>query len=101
MLHNSCLLLLQLILCRGKKIVFSFFFEFCQISSFYSILYLILRFTKEETEVRKQALPFVPARYIRTFDVISEVKSRFTKEEGNFRLKVYCWPIEGGKYPGA
>ena len=31
-------------------------------------------FTKEEAEVRKQALPFVPARYIRTFDVISEVK---------------------------
>ena len=32
----------------------------------------ILRFTKEEAEVQKQALPFVPARYIRTFDVISE-----------------------------
>ena len=36
---------------------------------FYSILCLILRFTKEETEVEKQAFPFVPARYIPTFDV--------------------------------
>ena len=50
-----------------------FFSKFCQISTFYSILYLILPFTKEETEVRKQALSFGPARYIRTFDVISEV----------------------------
>ena len=33
----------------------------------------ILRFTKREAEVRKQALPFVPTHYIRTFDVISEV----------------------------
>ena len=49
-----------------------FFCKFCQIS-FYSTLYLILRVTKQEAEVRKQALPFVPARYIRTFDVISEV----------------------------
>ena len=47
--------------------------KFCQISTFYSILYLILRFTEEEAGVRKQALLFVPARYIRTFDVISEV----------------------------
>ena len=29
-------------------------------------------FTKE-AEVRKQALPFVPARYNRAFDIISEV----------------------------
>ena len=34
---------------------------------FYSILNLILRFTKEEAEVRKQAFLFVPARYIQTF----------------------------------
>ena len=33
----------------------------------------ILRFTEEEAEVRKKALPFVLSRYIRTFDVISEV----------------------------
>ena len=32
-----------------------------------------LRFTKEEAEVRKQALPYVTARCIRTLDVISEV----------------------------
>ena len=30
-----------------------------------------MRFTMEEADVRKQALPFVPARSIRTFDVIS------------------------------
>ena len=33
----------------------------------------MLCFTKEEAEVRKQALPIVPARYMRTSDVISEV----------------------------
>ena len=38
------------------------FHKFCQIFTFYSILYLILRYTKEEAEVQKQALQFVPAR---------------------------------------
>ena len=33
----------------------------------------IMRFTKEKAGIRKQAIPFVPARYIRTLDVISEV----------------------------
>ena len=48
--------------------------------NFYCILNLILRFTREEAEVRKQALPFVPARTIRSFDDISgEIK-----EEVNF-----------------
>ena len=32
----------------------------------------LLRFTEEEAEVWKQALPFVPARYIRTSDAFSE-----------------------------
>ena len=32
-----------------------------------------MRFTEEKAEVQKQALPFVPARYIPTFEVISEV----------------------------
>ena len=45
----------------------------------------ILRFTKEETEVRKQALPFVPAHHIRILDAISEVicvlLSRMIKKE--------------------
>ena len=31
------------------------------------------RFAKEEAEARKQAFPLIPARYIRTFDVISEI----------------------------
>ena len=33
----------------------------------------MLRFTKEEAEAQKSAPPFVPARYIRTFDVVSVV----------------------------
>ena len=34
----------------------------------------MLRFTDEaEAEVRKRASPFIPARDIRTFDVVSEV----------------------------
>ena len=46
----------------------------------------MLRFTKEEAE----ELLFVPARYIQTLDVISEViYMRFTNEEINFRLSVY------------
>ena len=57
---------------RKIMICVAFFSKFCQISTFYSNLYLILRFTKE-AEARKQALPFVPARYIRTFVGISEV----------------------------
>ena len=48
---------------------------------FYSILNLILRFTKEEADVPKQAFPFVPARYIRTFDVISEVNCVFLRRK--------------------
>ena len=35
--------------------------------------YFYLRFTKEEAKVRKQVIPFVPACYIRTFDVISDM----------------------------
>ena len=52
---------------RGRKIMIfvAFFFRILPKIHFYSILNLILRFTKEEAEVRKQAFPFVPARYIR------------------------------------
>ena len=109
-------------MCRVRKVIIcvAFFSKFCQTSTFYSILYLILRFTKEEAGVRKQALPLVPARYIRIFDVISKVncvllwrKRRFekiapytnfdlisevklpsfTKEEVNFRLKSENIPV--------
>ena len=31
-----------------------------------------MRFTEEEAGVQKQAIPFVPARYTRNFDIISE-----------------------------
>ena len=50
----------------------------------FSILYLVLRFTKEEAEVRKQALSFVPARYIRSFDVISEVNCVLLRRKRTF-----------------
>ena len=50
-----------------------FFNQVAQKIHFYSILNLILRFIKAEAKVQKQALPFVSARYIRTFDVLSEV----------------------------
>ena len=50
-----------------------------------------MRFTKEEAEVRKQAFPFVPARYIRTFDVISEINC-FSTEEAEVR-KIALNPI--------
>ena len=39
----------------------------------------ILRFTKEEAELQKQALPFVPRGYIQTFDVISQVTCLLTE----------------------
>ena len=68
---------------RGRKIIIGvvcFFYKFCQISTFYYFSLLIFRFTKEEAEVRKQALPFVPARYIRTFEVIFEDNCFTTKE---------------------
>ena len=40
--------------------------------NFWRYIRTILRFTEEEREVRKQEPPFVPARYIRTFDAFSE-----------------------------
>ena len=65
--------------------------KFCLNSTLYSILNIILRFTKEETEVRKQAFPFVPARYIRTFDVISEVNCVFVRRKRSFE-KIALYP---------
>ena len=65
----------------------NFFFNFIRIFDvIYEALYLkfqcytrtTLRFTKEEAEVQKQALSFVPARYIRTSEAFIEhdVKKR-------------------------
>ena len=79
---------------RGRKIIIcvAFFSKFCQISTLYSILNLILRFTKE-AEVQKLALPFVPAGYIyiRTFDVISEVNCVFLRKKRKFE-KIALYP---------
>ena len=44
------------------------------------MLNLILSSNKEESEIRKQAFPFVPERYIRTFDVIPDVNWVFYEE---------------------
>ena len=41
--------------------------------NFWRNIRTILRFTKEEAQIRRQAILFVPARYIRIFDVISEI----------------------------
>ena len=111
------------LLFRGRQFIIcvAFFSKFCQNSIFYSILNKNLGFTKELEDVRKPAFRFFPARYIRTFVVISEVncvflrrkrrfkncttsefwryirsKLRSTKEEVNFRFSL---SIEGGKYP--
>ena len=47
----------------------AFFFKILSKLQFYFILNLMLHFTEEEAEVRKQAFPFVPAHYFRTFHV--------------------------------
>ena len=67
----------------------AFFFQILPKLHFYYILNLILRFTKEEAEVRKRAFPFVPARYIRTFDVISEVNCVFLRRKRRFEKLRY------------
>ena len=48
-----------------------------------------MRFTEEEADVRKQAFPFVPARYIRTFDVISEVNCVLLRRKRRFEKLRY------------
>ena len=47
--------------------------KYCAIFEFRCNIASKLRFTKEELEGRNEVLPFVPARSIRNFDVISEV----------------------------
>ena len=57
-------------------------FKFNSFQTFFKVKYnfriidvisgTILHFTKEEAEVQKQALPFLPARYIRTSEAFSE-----------------------------
>ena len=44
---------------------------------------IVLRFIKEGANLKK-ALLFVPARYIRTFDVMSEVNLNFRPKDPNF-----------------
>ena len=103
---------------RVRKImicVSAFFFQILPNPHFLLHFIFKLRFTNEEAEFRKQAFPFVPARYIRTFDVLSEFNSfsteeaevrkncaiyelRFTKKVVNFQFPL---SIEGGKYPYA
>ena len=71
----------------GKSLsVLRFSYKFCQNSTFHSFINLILRFTKEEAEVRKQGLTFVPACYMRTFDVISEVNCVFLQRKQRFKI---------------
>ena len=46
---------------------------------------IMLRFT-EEAEVRKSAPPFVPARYTRTDDVVSEVNCVLLRRTRSFKI---------------
>ena len=47
---------------------------------------IMLRFKKEEAEVQKSAPPFVPVRYIRTFDVMSEVNCVLLRRTQSFKI---------------
>ena len=52
--------------------------------------------------VRQKAIPFVPARYIQTFDVISEVNCLLLRKKWRFEIIVlFCCNTQnrGGKYP--
>ena len=58
-------------------------------STFYYTICLLLRFTKEEVEARKQAIPFVPARYISALLTLYPKYVAFYREGVNFRLSVF------------
>ena len=61
-----------------SKSHFLSYIRFCQyISNFIRYIRTIVRFTKEEAEVRKQAHLFLPARYIQTSEAFSEQKKPF------------------------
>ena len=81
------------LLCAGRKsmICVAFFKLILPKLHFYSILNLILRFTKEEAEVRKQASPFVPPHYIPTFAVMSEGNCVFLRRKRKFK-KIALYP---------
>ena len=54
--------------------------------------------------VRQKAIPFVPARYIQTFDVISEVNCLLLRKKWRFEIIVlFCCNTQnrGGKYPSS
>ena len=47
-------------------------------SEFLTLYSNYIAFTKEEAEVQKQALPFVPARYIRNSEAFFEHEGTFS-----------------------
>ena len=47
--------------------------KYCAVSEFLTLYLKYIVFYYEEAEVQKQGIPFIPARYMRTFDVISKV----------------------------
>ena len=62
-------------------------FQFISLyQNFWRYIRTTLRFTKEEADVRKRAPPFLPARYIINFDVISEVIA-FYQRGGKILIK--------------
>ena len=60
-----------------------FFFQ--HYPNFWRYIRTFLRFTKEDEEVRKQALIFAPARYIRSLDIISEAKCVLLRRSGRIQ----------------
>ena len=65
---------------------YNLFRFFQNLPNLHFLLHFLLNtaFTKEEAEVRKQTFPFVPARYIRTFDVMSEVNCVLLRSKRRF-----------------
>ena len=62
-------------------------FEFIALyPNFWRYIRTVSRFTNEEAGVQKSALLFVPAGFIRTFDVISEVNCVLLQRKQRFEL---------------
>ena len=73
-------------LCRRRKLKYVLcFFQILSKLHFYSVLNLLMPFTKEESEVLKQAFPCVPACYIWTFDFISKFDYVFLRRQQKFK----------------
>ena len=62
-------------------------FEIIALNPIFDVISELYSIFKEETAIRKQANPFVPARNNRTFDVISEVVCVLLRKRGRIEKK--------------